>query len=119
MNKVKLFRFNQTLSFMSRYIDHRDRILDLGTPNELGELLKKNNFDIQNAHGFDFDLDPAQVNNYEYDVLTRFRGAGAFSFSVPDPSAVKCPQACCHSPVKALVCQSLPGSEEFMGPPLS
>lgn len=57
---------------MSRYIDRQDRILDLGTPNELGGLLKENNFNIQNAYGFDFDLDPDQVNHYEYDVLTAF-----------------------------------------------
>ena len=72
MNKVKRFRFNKTLSFVSRYIDPKDNILDLGTPNDLSEMLGKKNFQIQNAFGFDFDLDPEKINDYEYEVLTAF-----------------------------------------------
>lgn len=72
MNRVKLFRFNKTRLLMSRYIDHQERILDLGTPSDLSEILKKDHFNIQNAYGFDFDLDPDRVNDYEYDVLTAF-----------------------------------------------
>lgn len=72
MNKTSIYRFERTLAFLSRFIDKDDRILDLGTPNELSEFLVTNQFKVQSAFGFDFDLEPAHINNYEYDVLTAF-----------------------------------------------
>lgn len=72
MNKVKAFRFDRTRAFVSRYVDRRERILDLGTPSELSELLKEDQFQLESGHGFDFDLEPDRINDYEYDVLTAF-----------------------------------------------
>lgn len=72
MNKIKSFRFTKTLDFLSTHVGKDKRILDLGTPNPLSDYLIENGFRIANAHGFDFDLSPAEVNNYEYDVLTAF-----------------------------------------------
>ena len=72
MNKTDVFRFDRTLAFMSRFIGKEERILDLGTPNQLSEFLEKNQFKVQSAFGFDFDMDPGRINQYDYDVLTAF-----------------------------------------------
>lgn len=72
MSKVKLFRYNKTLELISAHIDKDKRILDLGTPNPLGEFLQKEGYSITNAFGFDFDLNPEKVNDYSYEVLTAF-----------------------------------------------
>ncbi len=72
MNKVKKYRFDKTLSFVSTHLDKNDQILDLGTPNDLSGFLAKNSFSIKSAHGFDFDLEPERVNDHEYNVLTAF-----------------------------------------------
>lgn len=57
---------------MSAHIGRDAGILDLGTPNQLSEFLGKNGFLIRNAHGFDFDLEPEKINDYQYEVLTGF-----------------------------------------------
>jgi hypothetical protein len=72
MNKVKKYRFDKTLSFVSAHLDKNDHILDLGAPSDLSEFLAKKSFSVASAHGFDFDLAPEKVNDYEYDVLTAF-----------------------------------------------
>lgn len=69
---TQLFRFNKTLNFISSHITKDKKILDLGDPNLLGQFLQENGFQINNAYGFDFDLNPEKVNNYNYDVLTAF-----------------------------------------------
>ena len=72
MNKVKTFRFYKTKEFMDKHISKKLKILDLGTPNDLADFLKAEGFLMHNAFGFDFDLEPEKVNEYEYDVLTAF-----------------------------------------------
>ncbi|MGD9930879.1 MAG: methyltransferase domain-containing protein [Mangrovibacterium sp.] len=72
MEKIKLFRFEKTRSFLEKNLKEGDRILDLGTPNALSAFLADGKFTIESAHGFDFDLEPETVNSYDYDVLTAF-----------------------------------------------
>lgn len=72
LNKVKEFRFENTHKFLSKYITNEEQILDLGTSNQLSDFLIDKGFKLQNAAGFDFDLNPEQVNQYDYDVLTAF-----------------------------------------------
>ncbi len=69
---MKAFRFNQTRAFVARFIGHQEKILDLGSPNDLSEMLKEDHFQVESGYGFDFDLDPDRVNDYEYEVLTAF-----------------------------------------------
>ncbi|WP_299579075.1 methyltransferase domain-containing protein [uncultured Sunxiuqinia sp.] len=72
MNKLKLFRFEKTEAFLNKYLSKELRVLDLGTPNELSDYLSSRDYQIQNGHGFDFDLEPQKVNDYDYEVLTAF-----------------------------------------------
>lgn len=72
MNKTDSYRFKKTTSFVSKYITTNEVILDLGSPNPLSNLLKENNFKIDSAYNFDFDIEPNKVNNYSYEVLTAF-----------------------------------------------
>lgn len=72
MNKTKIFRYNQTLKFISAHIGKEKKILDLGSPNPLAEFLQEQGYLISNGYGFDFDLNPEKVNDYSYDVLTAF-----------------------------------------------
>ena len=72
MNKVKSFRFEKTLSLLENHVTKKEKIIDLGTPNDLAEFLSQKGFEIENVHGFDFDLSPNEICNYEGDVLTAF-----------------------------------------------
>jgi hypothetical protein len=69
---IQSFRFQKTLNFISAHISKNKKILDLGDPNLLGQFLQKNGFQLDFAYGFDFDLIPEKVNEYNYDVLTAF-----------------------------------------------
>lgn len=72
MNKIKLFRFKKTSVFLKKHISKNDKILDLGTPNELSDLLKDKGYNITSCYGFDFDLEHEKINNYEYDTFVAF-----------------------------------------------
>ena len=72
MNKTKAFRVEKTSSFIEPYISLEDQILDLGTPNDLVDYLMEKGYLIQSTHGYDFDLEPEKVNEYDYNVLTAF-----------------------------------------------
>ena len=72
VNKTDLFRFEKTTAFLSRFVSKNEQIIDLGTPNHLSEYLIGKDFSIENAHGFDFDLESDQIENYKGDVLAAF-----------------------------------------------
>jgi hypothetical protein len=72
MNKVKSLRFQKTLELLDKHIAREKKILDLGTPNPLSEFLQEKGFQIESGFGFDFDLNPEDVNKYDYEVLTAF-----------------------------------------------
>lgn len=72
MNKIRAKRYSNTLSFLNKHLSKDQKILDLGTPNELSDFLSKEGYNITNCHGFDFDINPEKVNNYNYNTLVAF-----------------------------------------------
>lgn len=72
MIKADIFRAEKTLSFISKHITIKNRIVDLGPPSSMSDYLGENKFKLENAFGFDFDLEPEKINDYQYDVLTAF-----------------------------------------------
>lgn len=62
-------RYNLTLSFIKKHFDKNTRILDLGTPNEFGEILKQEGFSVVNTKGEDLDLYPEVVKDFEVDAV--------------------------------------------------
>lgn len=72
MNKREELRFQRTHKMLSRFVSTDEIILDLGTPNKLSSFLKGRNYKIESAFGFDFDLEPDKLNEYNYEVLTAF-----------------------------------------------
>jgi hypothetical protein len=72
MNKTKYFRFRKTENFLNKHLLKNEQILDLGTPNELSDFLKKKGYNITSCYGFDFDLEPEKVNKYDYDTFVAF-----------------------------------------------
>ena len=65
-------RFKKTLEFLEGGISKESRILDIGTPNTMGEYLTENGYSIDNAFGEDFDTHPEIVAKDGYDVATAF-----------------------------------------------
>lgn len=72
LDSYKKARYAKTLSFLKRMIPEGSRILDLGTPNPLSELIKKNGYEVYNTQGEDLDVDYRFVNNKQVDVVTSF-----------------------------------------------
>jgi hypothetical protein len=72
MNNLKQRRYRNTIKFISKYISVREKILDLGTPNELSKLLASKGFQISNTKGEDLDLNPDELRKYEVDVMSAF-----------------------------------------------
>ena len=65
-------RFNQTLDFMQESLDEGSRILDLGTPNDLSAFLTQKGYQVDSAHGVDFDFEPQIIAKPGYDAVTMF-----------------------------------------------
>lgn len=72
MKSNEELRFKRTYELLSRFVSTDEIILDLGTPNELSSFLKSKDYKIESAFGFDFDLEPDALNDYNYGVLTAF-----------------------------------------------
>jgi len=72
MKSNEELRFKRTYELLSRFVSRDELILDLGTPNELSSFLKTEDYKIESAFGFDFDLEPEKLNEYDYGVLTAF-----------------------------------------------
>ena len=65
-------RFQQTLDFIKESLDQGSKILDLGTPNELSRFLVDYGYQVDNAFGKDFDLEPNVIAKDGYDAVTMF-----------------------------------------------
>jgi len=65
-------RFNETIRFLQEVIPAGSKVLDIGTPNDLGDLMEKAGYSVDNAHGEDFDFHPEIVAKDGYDVATAF-----------------------------------------------
>lgn len=70
MSKVR--RYRKTLVFLESSVSKGNKILDLGTPNEMANLLSKQGYDVDNAYGVDFDLNPEVIGKEGYDAVTMF-----------------------------------------------
>lgn len=60
------------MEFLEAHIDPSDRILDLGVDNPFSEIMRKNNFKVENTAGEDLDLNTEAVQSSKYDVVTAF-----------------------------------------------
>lgn len=69
---TKRNRYRRTLNFMMNHISASDHLTDLGTPNPLSELMKKNGLNVINTGGEDFDTEYHKIADYEGDVTTSF-----------------------------------------------
>lgn len=67
-----LNRFNKTIDFMEKSLPKGSKILDLGTPNDLSEHMRSNGYQVDNAHGVDFDMEPQIISKEGYDAVTMF-----------------------------------------------
>ncbi len=72
LDYIRRNRYRRTLEFMMRHVSLSERIIDLGTPNPLSELLLKNGFKVLNTQGEDLDTEFSKITDYEGDVTTSF-----------------------------------------------
>ncbi|NLN31137.1 MAG: methyltransferase [Bacteroidales bacterium] len=59
-------RYGITLSFVRKYYNREDPILDLGVNNELADYLREDGFRIQNTEGQDLDIDYRFIRDHKY-----------------------------------------------------
>lgn len=65
-------RFKITMDFMNRHISKDARILDLGVPNPLSQLMTSEGYHVRNTSGEDLDEDQTALKSHDYDVMTGF-----------------------------------------------
>jgi hypothetical protein len=65
-------RYSKTLNLVNELVGKDEKILDLGTPNQFSEIMKKEGFKVQNTNGEDLDFDYKLINNYQADCYTSF-----------------------------------------------
>jgi len=65
-------RFKITMDFMNRHISKDTRILDLGVPNPLSQLMTSEGYHVRNTSGEDLDEDQTALKSHDYDVMTGF-----------------------------------------------
>ena len=71
-NKALQKRYSNTLRFVLESLPRSTKILDLGTPNPLSELLKQQGYEVENTKGEDLDTDPEAIKNYSATAVTAF-----------------------------------------------
>jgi hypothetical protein len=49
-------RYDLTLSFLKKYVDKNEQILDLGERNPFSEILEDEGFTVYNTQGEDLDI---------------------------------------------------------------
>jgi hypothetical protein len=65
-------RYHKTISFLKKVVPDGARILDLGTPNALSDIMATNGYRVYNTQGEDLDTDYHFVKEVEVDVVTSF-----------------------------------------------
>ncbi len=68
----KKIRYKKTLQFLKEYIPTSKKILDLGTPNEFSEIMKKAGYNVKNTNGENLDIDFKVASDSDADVITAF-----------------------------------------------
>lgn len=65
-------RYARTIRFLQRGLEPPARILDLGTPNALSNIMQQEGYLVQNTQGEDLDDTPEVVRGKGVDVVTAF-----------------------------------------------
>ena len=65
-------RIKSTLKFVQDSMPAESKLLDLGTPNDMGAYLRQHGFQVDHAHGVDFDEEPEIIAKEGYDAVTMF-----------------------------------------------
>jgi hypothetical protein len=65
-------RYQRTVDFVKKHVNPEKRILDIGTPNRISEMLKSEGFNVINTDGRDLDVDFAAYAQMDVDVITAF-----------------------------------------------
>ena len=66
-------RYKNTIQFLKEVISDDSKILDLGVANSFTEVMKKENYFVENTKGEDLDVDFSSVLNSNADVVTAFQ----------------------------------------------
>ena len=72
MDKSTQWRYKKTMSFLSKHCDTSNKILDLGTPNNLSKLMQKRGHYVINTNGENLDIDYSSVLDDSIDIVTAF-----------------------------------------------
>tara|TARA_B100000902_G_C26683147_1_gene608809 strand:- start:9 stop:533 length:525 start_codon:yes stop_codon:yes gene_type:complete len=72
MNQSKIWRYQKTVSFLSKHCQSHEKILDLGTFNELSKYIEQQGFNIKNTSGENLDINFDSVLAPDIDVVTAF-----------------------------------------------
>lgn len=78
MKKGKMYRvtpkkrYKHTLDFLQLVLPAPAKILDLGTRNELSEMMESYGYEVINTRGEDLDKDLEWVGSMEVDAVTAF-----------------------------------------------
>ena len=72
MDKSTAWRHKKTISFLSKYIQKSNLILDLGVSNNLSHLMNQEGYKVNNTKGENLDVDFNSVLNEDVDVVTAF-----------------------------------------------
>ena len=65
-------RFQNTLSFLKKYISTDESVLDLGVKNPFSEIMVKEGYQVENTQGEDLDSEFDSVLNSTSEVVTAF-----------------------------------------------
>ena len=65
-------RYKLTLRFLKDHVPARSHILDLGVENPFSEIMKQNDYRVDNTMGEDLDEDISMLKNSTAEVVTAF-----------------------------------------------
>jgi len=65
-------RFKRTAEFLIKHIPENSSILDLGVVNPFSEIMKNQDFKVENTKGEDLDIDTSTITNSNAEIITAF-----------------------------------------------
>jgi len=72
MDKVKKWRYEKTISFLSKHCPAPQNILDLGVENQLSKQMTKYGYNVTNTQGENLDLDFDSIKDPSINIVTAF-----------------------------------------------
>ena len=63
-------RCDKTLAFLDKHIDPKDRILDLGVPNDMSERMRQRGYTVTNTQGENLDIAYQDYLDRDVEVVT-------------------------------------------------